>query len=275
MNIQFHSPAVYWTEALPVGNGRLGAMIFGGVEKERIALNEDTLWSGYPKDWNNPGAKEVLPKVRELIAQEKYEEADRLCKEMMGPYTQSYLPFGDLRFVMDHGNVNHQYSRKLDLSTGIVTVPIPLAAFSIPEKYLLLIPIKPLSCVLTSSKEGMLSFRAWLDSPIHYASSIDADQKQYMISGTAPEQVWPSYYDSENPIVYGAPETSKALKFHGGLAVVHEGGTLKVNSDGLHVIGATSATLFFSAATSFDASMGDEPFRTGSAENHHGCDPGC
>ena len=97
-------------------------MVFGGVEKERIALNEDTLWSGYPKDWNNPGAKEVLPKVRELIAQENYEEADRLCKEMMGPYTQSYLPFGDLHFVMDHGDVNRQYSRKLDLSTGIVTV---------------------------------------------------------------------------------------------------------------------------------------------------------
>ena len=104
MNIQFHSPAVYWTEALPVGNGKLGAMVFGGVEKERIALNEDTLWSGYPKDWNNPRAKEVLPKVRELIAQEKYQEADRLCKEMMGPYTQSYLPFGDLHIVMDHGN---------------------------------------------------------------------------------------------------------------------------------------------------------------------------
>ncbi len=77
-------PAVYWTEALPVGNGRLGAMVFGGIEKERIALNEDTLWSGYPKDRNNPDAKEALPKVRELIAQEKYEEADRLCKQMLG-----------------------------------------------------------------------------------------------------------------------------------------------------------------------------------------------
>lgn len=55
MHIQFHSPAVYWVEALPVGNGRLGAMVFGGIEKERVALNEDTLWSGYPRDWNNPG----------------------------------------------------------------------------------------------------------------------------------------------------------------------------------------------------------------------------
>ncbi len=256
MKIQFQSPAVYWTEALPVGNGRLGAMIFGGVEKERIALNEDTLWSGYPKDWNNPGAKEVLPKVRELIAQENYEEADRLCKEMMGPYTQSYLPFGDLRFVMHHGDVNHQYSRKLDLSTGIVTVTYNVGGVQYTRETFASYPDQSIVVRLTSSKEGMLDFRAWLDSPIHYASSFDADQKQYMISGTAPEQVWPSYYNSENPIVYGAPESSKALKFHGGLAVVHEGGTLKVNADGLHVVGATSATLFFSAATSFDASMG-------------------
>ena len=123
MKIQFQSPAVYWTEALPVGNGRLGAMIFGGVEKESIALNEDTLWSGYPKDWNNPGAKEdVAEGKRNLLPKNNYEKADRLCKEMMGPYTQSYLPFGDLRFVMHHGDVNHQYSRKLDLITGIVTV---------------------------------------------------------------------------------------------------------------------------------------------------------
>ena len=147
MNIQFHSPAVYWTEALPIGNGRLGAMVFGGVEKERIAFNEDTLWSGYPKDWNNPGAKDVLPEMRALIEQEKYEEADRLCKRMMGPFTQVYLPFGDLNLVMEHGDV-HGYNRKLDLSTGVVTVIyIRLEAFSIPEKCSLLIRINAWSYV--------------------------------------------------------------------------------------------------------------------------------
>ena len=166
MNIQFHSPAVYWTEALPVGNGKLGAMVFGGVENERIALNEDTLWSGYPKDWNNPRAKEVLPKVRELVAQEKYEEADRLCKEMMGPYTQSYLPFGDLLLMMDHGNVNHQYNRKLDLSTGIVTVAYTVGGVQYTREIFASYPDQAIVVRLTSSKEGLLSFRAKLDSPI-------------------------------------------------------------------------------------------------------------
>ncbi|WP_261301638.1 glycoside hydrolase family 95 protein [Paenibacillus andongensis] len=254
MNIQFQSPAVYWTEALPVGNGRLGAMVFGGVEKERIALNEDTLWSGYPKDWNNPGAKEVLPKVRELITEEKYEEADRLCKEMMGPYTQSYLPFGDLHVRMAHGDVKHQYSRKLDLSTGIVTVTYTVGGVQYTREIFASYPDQAIVVRLTSSKESLLNFRAWLDSPIRYESSFDADQ--CMISGTAPEQVWPNYYYTENPIIYGDPETSQALKFHGRLAVVHEGGAMKADSDGLHIIGATSATLYFNAATSFDPNIG-------------------
>ncbi|UKS28173.1 glycoside hydrolase family 95 protein [Paenibacillus sp. HWE-109] len=269
MNIQFQSPAVYWTEALPVGNGRLGAMVFGGVEKERIALNEDTLWSGYPKDWNNPRAKEVLPKMRELIAAEKYEEADQLSKEMMGPYTQSYLPFGDLHVTMAHGDVKHQYSRKLDLSTGIVTITCIVGGVQYTREIFASYPDQAIIVRLTSSKESMLSFRAKLESPIRYESSFDADQS--MISGTAPEQVWPNYFDSDNPIMYGDPETSQALKFHGRLAVVHEGGTMKGDADGVHVIGATSATLYFSAATSFDPDAGascstrDPKQRTGEA----------
>jgi alpha-L-fucosidase 2 len=254
MNIQFQSPAVYWTEALPVGNGRLGAMVFGGVEKERIALNEDTLWSGYPKDWNNPGAKEVLPKVRELIAQERYEEADRLCKEMMGPFTQSYLPFGDLQLVMDHGNISRQYNRKLDLSAGVVTVDYNIGDVQYSREIFASYPDQAIVVRLQSSKAGMLSFRAKLDSPLRYASSVDYGQNA--ISGTAPEHISPNYHHTEEPVRYGNPETSEALKFHGRLAAVHEGGRMSTDSDGLHVIGATGATLYFSGATNFDPLIG-------------------
>ncbi|XEC96050.1 glycoside hydrolase N-terminal domain-containing protein [Paenibacillus tarimensis] len=255
MNIQFQSPAVYWTEALPVGNGRLGAMVFGGVEKERIALNEDTLWSGYPKDWNNPGAKEVLPKVRELIAQEGYEEADRLCKEMMGPYTQSYLPFGDMHIVMEHGQLSRRgYSRKLDLSTGVATVAYSVGGVQYTREIFATHPDQAIVVRLTASKEGFLSFRAKLDSPLRYASK--ADGSHFTISGVAPEHIEPSYRDAENPVRYGDSESSRGLKFHGRLAVAHEGGTVKADADGLHVMGATVATLYFSAATSFDPSVG-------------------
>ncbi|MBW5445193.1 glycoside hydrolase family 95 protein [Cohnella sp. CFH 77786] len=255
MHIQFRSPAVYWVEALPVGNGRLGAMVFGGIGKERIALNEDTLWSGCPRDWNNPGAKEVLPRIRELIAQEKYGEADRLCKEMMGPYTQSYLPFGDLHIVMDHGQLSRRgYSRKLDLSTGIATVDYNVGGVPYTREIFASHPDQAIVVRLTAGKEGFLSFRAKLDSPLRYASKPDGGH--FTISGHAPEHVEPSYRDAENPVRYGDPHTSKGLKFHGRLAVTHEGGTARADADGLHVKGATVATLYFSAATSFDPGIG-------------------
>jgi alpha-L-fucosidase 2 len=73
MKLQYIQPAKSWNDALPIGNGRLGAMIFGGIEEEHLQLNEDTLWSGAPKDFNNPLAKEQLPKVRQLLFDEKYE----------------------------------------------------------------------------------------------------------------------------------------------------------------------------------------------------------
>ncbi len=117
--LYYRRPAAAWTEALPLGNGRLGAMVFGGVEVERLQLNEDTLWSGGPRDWDNPRAKEVLPTVRELIFRGEYEQADLLTKEMMGPYTQSYLPLADLWLHFYHGDVAHGYERSLDLATGI------------------------------------------------------------------------------------------------------------------------------------------------------------
>ena len=82
----YKQPAKIWTDALPIGNGRLGAMVFGEVDEDRLQLNEDTLWSGHPREWNNPQASEALPEIRKLVLEEKrYKNADRACKRMQGP----------------------------------------------------------------------------------------------------------------------------------------------------------------------------------------------
>ena len=98
----YQRPAGAWLEALPLGNGRLGAMVYGGVPTERIALNDDTLWSGGPKDCDNPGALKALPEIRRLIFAGKFAEAHELGKKMMGPYTQTYLPMGELVLDVRH-----------------------------------------------------------------------------------------------------------------------------------------------------------------------------
>ena len=94
--IWYNKPSINWNEALPIGNGRMGAMVYGAVQKEHIQLNEQTLWSGAPSEWNNPHAQKYLPLVRQAALTGKYKTADSLSKFMQGPYTQSYLPMADI-----------------------------------------------------------------------------------------------------------------------------------------------------------------------------------
>ena len=108
-----------WEEALPVGNGRLGAMVFGNLKKERIALNEDSLWSGYPKDFNNKNAHKYLNDIRKAIFEGNHAEAKRIAnQDMHGHWSEAYLPFGDL-IIKYKGARGTGYNRILDISKGI------------------------------------------------------------------------------------------------------------------------------------------------------------
>ena len=121
LRLWYTHPAKEWVEALPLGNRRLGAMVFGGVETERLQLNHDTLWSGRPHDWDNPRAREVLPEVRRLLAAREYVAADGLYRELQGPYTQSYFPLSDLIIHFEVPSEPVEYERDLDLKTAIAT----------------------------------------------------------------------------------------------------------------------------------------------------------
>ena len=168
MKLWYARPARLWTEALPLGNGRIGAMVFGGVDRERLALNEDTLWSGYPRDGNNPLARQALPRLRRLIAAGAYEEAERLSREaMMGPYTQTYLPLGDLRLNFYHGNRTEAYRRELDLSEGIASVRYRIGTIEYERETFVSFPDRLLVMRLAASRGGALAFKASLDSPLH------------------------------------------------------------------------------------------------------------
>src|SRR5271167_1083969 len=119
----YRQPAREWTEALPIGNGRLGAMMFGGLAEERLQLNEDTLWTGCPKKWNNPEAQKYLPIVRRLVMdEEKYVEADAACQHMQGPFNESYEPLGNLRIKFAGMEKAEAYRRELDLDTATARV---------------------------------------------------------------------------------------------------------------------------------------------------------
>ena len=121
MELWYKEPASYWEEALPLGNGRLGAMVWSGTEREKISLNEDTLWSGYPRNHDIPGASESYRQARRLAMEKKYEEAQALLEQnVLGEFTQSYLPLGELTLEMTHpeGEI-HNYRRSLDLGKAL------------------------------------------------------------------------------------------------------------------------------------------------------------
>ena len=173
LSLWYRRPAGGWLEALPLGNGQMGAMVFGSVLSERIQLNNDTLWSGGPKDCDNPAARRVLPEIRRLIAEGKYPEAHELGKKMMGPYTQTYLPMADLRLEFGRAGATapvqiHDYRRTLDLDHGVARVSYGLDGAVYHRELFISHPDQVLVVRLTSSRPGSLTFTARLSSSLHF-----------------------------------------------------------------------------------------------------------
>ena len=233
-------------EALPVGNGRLGAMVFGTVATERLALNDDTLWSGEPKDWNNAGARDVLPQLRREIANGRYVDADALSKRMMGPYTQSYLPMGDLIVTFEHGNVAGDYSRWLDLQTATATTLYRVGQVTYTREVLASAPARVIAVRLAADRERSIRLTASLQSQLRYRTSSDAGV--LVLHGKAPAHVDPSYYAQDDPVRYA---DERGMRFEVHLMAIPDDGDVTVTFDGVHVHGASAVTLLLSAATSF------------------------
>jgi alpha-L-fucosidase 2 len=249
LSLWYRQPAEQWVEALPIGNGRLGAMIFGGVASERLQLNQDTLWSGMPSDWNNPRAREVLPELRALIFAGKYTEADQLARQMQGPYGQSYLPMGDLQLRFDHGASPDSYRRWLDLDSATAGVRYTLGGATFTREAFASAPDQVIVVRLTCDRPGSISFTAELGSQLQHTTLSSTGELRLI--GRAPRHVAPSYYHVAEPVIYDQGQDGDGMRFAVCLGVMAEGGHVHLSDAGLHVEGADSATLYLAAATSF------------------------
>ena len=165
----YDKPAVKWVEALPVGNGRLGAMVFGGASQERLQLNEGTLWAGGPYDPVNPEAKEALPQVRQLINEAKYREAARLisAKVMAKPLGQMpYQTVGDLLLTFPGATNVENYRRELNLDTATATVSYTSDGVRYTREVFASAPDNVIVVRLTADKPGKISFTAGMKTPM-------------------------------------------------------------------------------------------------------------
>ncbi len=240
-------PAASWYEATPIGNGRLGGMVYGGVTKDTIRTNDDTFWSGEPRDLQRPGAYKCLPEIRKLLLEEKNLEAQELIdKHMLGPWNQNYMPLADILLEWPgDGNVSG-YRRELDLNRGVVTITYTQNGVNYKRELFASYPDQALVMNISADKENAVEFIAGLGSQINNQTKVEGDQ--IVINGQAPWHTDPNY-TGVHPPVY---KEGKGMRFEGRLLVKQVGGTISAQDDKLHVKDAASATITFVAATSFN-----------------------
>ena len=152
LRLWYERAASRWEETLPIGNGSLGAMIWGGAPCEVLGLNEESLWSGWQRDRNNPGARAHLEEVRRLIREERYGEAEAVAEaHMLGEYGESYLPLGSLHLAFKHGPAT-DYMRELDLEQATARVAYTADGATYEREYLASFPARAILVRLTCSQ---------------------------------------------------------------------------------------------------------------------------
>jgi alpha-L-fucosidase 2 len=233
----YRRPAVEWEAALPVGNGRLGGMVFGGVTQEHITLNEDTLWSGGPYDPTNPEALAALPQVRALIFAGKYREAHQLAeaKMMARPLWQAaYQPVGSLLLTFPDLATVQDYRRDLDLDTAIARVSYQANGVQFVRE-IFASPIDQVIVVrLSADQPGQIGFSARLSTPQAATVTTTADNTLVMAGRNGKSPAGPG-----------------KLKFEARVRVAASGGKTTVGKDVITVEGADSAILLVAMATSY------------------------
>lgn len=198
LELWYSQPATRWVEALPVGNGRLGAMVFGGVEQERIQLNEESLWSGGPIPRANPEALQHLGKVRQLLFEKKYEEAEKMAQEkIMGLHLDggmhTYQTLGDLFIRMDGMEGTGNYRRSLDLNRAVATTSFTKAGVTYTREVFSSFPDQVLAIRISASEKNKISLETWLNRPGD-AEAVEVNDNRLEMYGFAECQGMGTYF---------------------------------------------------------------------------------
>lgn len=241
-SIMYKKTAKKWCEALPLGNGFNGVMVYGSHKKERLCFNDGVLWSGYPKDYNSPESLENLEKVRSLIFEGKNSEADALCEDKLkGFYTETFLPPGDI--IIDLGKSGKKIKeRSLDLSTGIHTVKSNGMTSEIFSSY----PDRITLYRIKSDKK----FSAAIYAQSKLRHEVVAEPESLTLYGNAPDYVAPHYLPEErSPVKYNE---NKGMAFC--LCVrIYTDGVIESENNCVRISDASEITLYFASATGFES----------------------
>ena len=233
----YDQPATTWTEALPIGNGRLGAMIYGTPATERLQLNEETIWAGRPNNNANPEALEYLPKVRELVWQGRYKEAQDMATRHVQAQTNSgmpYQPFGDLYVSFPALGEYQDYYRELSIDSARAITTFTAGGVTYKREYIASLTENVIAIKLSASKKGMITCNAHLTTPQQDAT-IRTEDNQIVLSG-----------------ISGWHEGLKGkVNFTGRAKAVTKGGKTVCSDGVMQITGADEAVILLTIATNF------------------------
>ncbi|HEY0074790.1 MAG TPA: glycoside hydrolase N-terminal domain-containing protein, partial [Abditibacteriaceae bacterium] len=232
LSLWYQQPAKQWTEALPIGNGRLGAMLFGSLQNEHLQFNEHTVWTGKPHDYAHPGAVKFLPQIRQLLWEGKQKEAENLAmREFMSiPLGQKkYQPFGDLRLRFPNIELATDYRRELNLDSGVASVHYKVGNVEFKREAFASHPAQVIVMRLSASRAKALNFSIGLDSP-HKSAQLKIERNDLVLTGHVEED---------------------GIRFEARLKAILDGGTITIEENTLNVVGANNVTLLLSGATNF------------------------
>jgi alpha-L-fucosidase 2 len=238
LKLWYRQPASQWVEALPVGNGRLGAMVFGGAGSERMPLNEDSLWLGSPADTDNPAALAALPKIRELLFAGKYEEAEyltnhtQICKPSANRTFGSYTTLGELELEFPGHDAATDYRRELSLDDAISRVEYRVGDVRFVRETFASAPDQVLVSHISADKPGSVNLRVRLSRS--EATETTVDGVELVLRGQ---------------LFRGDEQTG--MRFVGRLRVLADGGTIDATDDAIEVHDADAVTLLLTARTDY------------------------
>lgn len=246
----YDKPAKDWNEALPVGNGRIGAMIFGRPGEELIQLNEESLWTGGPADLNpNPEAPAYLQPVRDALFRDSIGEAVKLLRKMQGPDTEMYQPLGDIIIKQTFKGEPVNYRRELDISKAIALTTFTIDGVTYEREVFSSFPDQVLIVRLSASKRGALSFTINVKHELKYKKSVTAD-KQLVLSGKA--RITNDEGRYPKPFIYEEDAKCNGMRFQFRVKPVSLDGKITATDTSITVTNSSFVLLYISAATSFN-----------------------
>ncbi len=249
LKLWYDEPAEFFEQCLVLGNGKMGASVFGGVAKDSIFLNDATLWSGEPVDPNmNPEAYKHVPAIREALKNEDYELADKLNRKLQGSFSQSFAPLGTVLIEYGHSSDTADYYRELDISNAISKVQYKIDSKAYQREYLISHPDQVMAIKLTSADDAGFNFRIRFRSLLRFASKNEGNVLE--ISGYAPYHAEPNYRgDMPDAVRF---DDNKGIHFTTLFTIDSRDGQITGTDSTLTVSEASEAIIYISIATSFN-----------------------